>query len=450
MVGIGGIGMQALADVLLGMGHKITGSDIDDFCGKDRLEIQGATIFIGPQIASNVPADIDGLIYTSAVMRGNVLHPEIEQAKLLSKPVWKRSEFIGELMANKTGITVSGTHGKTTTSTLITLMLQAGGLDPTALIGAEVKNLRGCGILGSSEYMVVEACEYDRAFLDMKPKIAVLTNIDADHLDYYQDINEIKSAFAKFLELVPMTGLVVINGDDPNILEVVSHAKAKIIKFGFSANNDWIAKNVTYQNGKMQFTVDGIETYLNFPGKHLVLDALAAVVVAKHLNVSDEAIKKVLETQFQGAARRFEILGTRESITFMDDYAHHPTEIAVTLDAARDYFGSRKLYVVFQAHQYSRTRLLLDGFAKSFVDADEVLLAPILAVRDSEADIRAITTEKFAQTISEVSHNAKAYNDFDEISEYLRTTLQSGDVVISMGAGKNNDWIKGFIEEYQK
>ena len=450
MVGIGGIGMQALADVLLGLGHKITGSDIQDFPERNRLERKGVKIIIGEQVPQNIPADIDGLIYTSAAIRHQETHPEIEQAKTIDKPVWKRSEFIGTLMSNKTGIAVSGTHGKTTTSTLITLMLQEGGLDPTALIGAEVKSLRGCGILGHSDYMVVEACEYDRSFLDMQPKIAVITNIDADHLDYYQDINEIKSVFAKFLELLPADGLAVVCGDDRNILDILPQAKVKVIKFGFGPNNDWTAKNVVYRDGKMEFEVDGIKTFLNFPGKHLVLDALAAVIVAKHFGVSDTAIKTVLESKFHGAARRFEVLGESKGVTFMDDYGHHPTEIAVTLAAARDYFGERRIRVVFQAHQYSRTRLLLADFAKSFGSADEVLVAPILAVRDSAEDLQSVNTEKLATAIADVSHNAIAYPDFDDISRYLRDNLQPGEVVISLGAGKNSEWVRKFIEEYQK
>lgn len=450
MVGIGGIGMQALADVLLGMGDKITGSDIEDFPGRERLESKGTKVIIGEQVAANVPADIDGLIYTSAAVRHGGMHPEIEQAKSIGKNIWKRSEFIGELMKDKIGIAISGTHGKTTTSTLITLMLQESGLMPTALIGAEIHSLQGCGILGNSKYVVVEACEYDRAFLDMRPKIAALTNIEADHLDYYQDINEIKQAFAQFLRLVPADGLVVACGDDPNILEILPQSPAKVIKFGFNPDNDWVVKNVAYQNRKMEFTVDGISTFLNFPGKHLVLDALAAIIVAKHLGVSDAAIKNVLESKFTGAARRFEILGEIKGVTFMDDYAHHPTEIAVTLDAARDYFGARKIRVVFQAHQYSRTRLLLDGFAKSFGSANEALIAPILAVRDSDADIKAITTEKLAGEIDKISHNAKAYSGFEEISAYLRHDLQPGEVVISMGAGKNSDWVREFIAAYRK
>lgn len=440
--------MQALTDVLLGLGHKITGSDIQDFPGRERLEKKGAQVIIGAQIAANIPLDIDGLIYTSAAVRGQQKHPEIEIAKTKGLPVWKRSEFIGELMQDKIGITVSGTHGKTTTSTMIALMLQEGGLDPSALIGAEVRSLSGCGILGTSEYIVVEACEYDRAFLDMKPKIAVLTNIDADHLDYYQDINEIKAAFAQFLQLVPEDGLIVVCGDDPNILDILSQAKAKVIKFGFGPNNDWTAKNVVYRDRKMEFEVDGIKTFLNFPGKHLVLDALAAVIVAKHLGVSDPAIKTVLENKFHGAARRFEILGETKGVTFVDDYGHHPTEIAVTLAAAREYFKTKKIYVVFQPHQYSRTRLLLSDFAKSFGSADELLLAPILAVRDSAEDLKSVSTERLAREINQVSHNATAYADFPEISAYLKDKLQPGDVVISLGAGKNSDWVREFISQY--
>ncbi len=450
MVGIGGIGMQALSDVLLEMGHKITGSDIQDFPGRERLEGKGAKVIIGEQVAANVPSDTEGLIYTSAAIRHNAKHPEIERAREMGLPAWKRSEFIGLLMADKIGIAVSGTHGKTTTATLITQMLQEGGLDPTALIGAEVHSLRGCGILGTSQYMVAEACEYDRAFLDMQPKIAILTNIDADHLDYYQDINEIKEAFAQFLASLPSDGLAVVCGDDPNIADILSRAKAKVVKFGFGPDNDWAAKNVSYQNGKMEFEVDGIKTFLNFPGKHLVLDALAAIAVAKHLGVEDSAIKRALESKFKGASRRFEILAEVGGITFMDDYAHHPTEIAVTLDAARDYFKQRKIRVVFQAHQYSRTRLLLPDFAKSFKAADEVLVAPILAVRDSEEDVKSVSAERLAAEINNVSHNATACMGFDEISRYLGDNLQPGDVVISMGAGKNSDWIRGFIKDYPK
>jgi len=366
-VGVGGIGMQALVDVLLGMGHKITGSDISDFPGKSRLESKGVKVIIGPQVAENVPNDIDVLVYSSVIKRyfPELDHPEVLRAKELNVPIYKRSEFIGKLMEDKFGIAISGTHGKTTTSVLITAILQAGGLDPSALIGAEVKNLKGCGVFGKGEHMVVEACEYDRSFLDMKPKIAVLTNIEADHLDYYKDIEEIKEAFAQFVESVPEDGLVVAFGDDKNIQEILPKARSKVITFGFNDTNDIKATDLKVLGQKMSFKLGDLAITMNFPGKHLVLDALAAIAVAKHVGVADADIQKAL-LEFGGAIRRFEIIGEKDNITFMDDYAHHPTEIRAMLESAREYFGERQIRVVFQPHQFSRTRFLLDEFANSF------------------------------------------------------------------------------------
>ncbi|MFH1088646.1 MAG: UDP-N-acetylmuramate--L-alanine ligase [Patescibacteria group bacterium] len=449
MVGIGGIGMQALADVLLAIGHQITGSDIVEFSGKVRLIQKGAKVIIGPQVAGNVPDNIDGLIYTSAILHHQKNHAEVEQAKQLNVPVWKRSEFIGELMKSKYSIAVSGTHGKTTTSTLLTLMLQAGGLDPTALIGAEVKSLTGCGILGKSKYMVVEACEYDRAFLDMVPTVAVLTSIEADHLDYYQDLAEIKQAFIEFLNKVPVDGYVVVYGDDPNIQAILPQVKPHIITFGFGENNDVRLSDISYDNDRMHFTIDNLSGYMHFPGRHLVLDAAAAMIVARQLGVSDDTIKQVLEQDFKGANRRFEILGTYNGVTFVDDYGHHPTEIKMALAAAKDFFSGRRIIVIFQAHQYSRTRLLLDDFAVSFADADQVWLAPILAVRDSAEDIASINAGVLAQRINQHSHNARVFSDFPTISQKLPLELNPGDVVISMGAGHNSEWVHEFISQYQ-
>lgn len=450
MVGIGGIGMQALCDVLLAMGHQITGSDIAEFSGKERLIQKGAKIIIGPQVAENIPDNIDGLIYTSAILHHQGLHPEVEKARSLGVSVWKRSEFIGELMKTKYSIAVSGTHGKTTVSTLLTLMLQAGGLDPTALIGAEVKSLAGAGVSGKGEPMVVEASEYDSSFLDMNFKVAILTNIDDDHLDYFKDIEDIKQTFVKFLNKVPADGYAAVCGDDPHIQEILPKVNGQIMTFGFGKDNDLVAKNVFYQGTRMHFEVDGFKTFLNFPGKHLIIDALAAIVVARKLGVLDQTIKQVLENDFKGADRRFEILGTYKGITFVDDYGHHPTEIQMFLSAIKDFFSQRRLIVVFQAHQYSRTKLLLEGFAKSFSDVDQVLVAPIWAVRDSEEDKKSIDNFVLAEKINVCSHNAKAFSSFDEISEEVYKIIQPGDVLISLGAGKNSEWIKKFIHDYKE
>lgn len=451
MVGIGGIGMQALADVLLGMGHKITGSNIVDFDGKDRLTAKGVKVIIGSHQAESVPPDTNELIYTSAIKSRypNVNeHPEVARALELKIPVSQRSVFIGKLMSQKIGIAVAGTHGKTTTATLITLILQKAGLDPTALIGAEVKSLSGAGFYGKGDYMVVEACEYDRSFLDMHPKIAVVTNIDEDHLDYYQDITEIKAAFKQFIELVPPEGLIVACGDDANVAEILPGNKVQVVTFGFADSNKLCASQVNYVNGRMNFTVNGAIFSLGLPGRHIVLDALAAIAVAKHIGISNAVIREVLY-DFKGARRRFEILGTARGVTFVDDYGHHPTEIQAVLASMRDYFANRKVRVVFQPHQFSRTRLLLNSFAQSFKLADEVTIAPILPVRDSQAEQNLINSYDLAEKINQVSHNAKAMDNFAYISDYLNQNLQAGDVVLSLGAGENSAWVHNFYQQYQ-
>jgi len=433
------------------MGHQITGSNMIDFAERGCLEAKGIKVIIGQHKSENVLAGIDELIYTSAIKAYFLpieTHPELARAKELGIPIIQRSVFIGQLMADKIGIAIAGTHGKTTTTTLITLILQRAGLEPSALIGAEVKALAGAGIYGTGKQMVVEACEYDRSFLDMRPTIAVITNIEADHLDYYQDLNEIKQAFKEFVALVPQDGLVVVCGDDANAGEVLREAKSEVITFGFNQNNDVQAEVVNTISGKTQFQVADQIFSLKLPGKHLILDALAAIVVTRHLGVNDNTIRGVLN-DFSGAKRRFEILGETSGVTFVDDYGHHPTEIQAVLASAREYFRDRKIKVVFQAHQFSRTRLLLNDFAKSFTSADEVLVAPILAVRDSQEEQSLITSQDLVDRINTTSHNAKLFDSFTAISEYLKHNLQSGDVVLSLGAGQNSEWINDFYHRYK-
>lgn len=445
--------MQAIADVLLGMGHTVTGSNNIDFSGRNRLEGKGAKVFVGPHSADNLPGNINELIYTSAITRGGapkIANPEVAKAIELGIPVTKRSVFVGKLMADKIGITVAGTHGKTTTTALLTAMLRAGQLNPSALIGAEVKSIGGCGVFGAGPYMIVEACEYDRSFLDMPPKIAIVTNIDSDHLDYYRDLSDLKQAFGQFIGLVPTDGLVVACGDDKNLKEILSLAKAKVVTYGFNDSNDLIATDVKVVDGRSEFKVDKQSFKLPLPGNHLVLNALAATAVARHLGVADQVIREVL-ADFNGAARRFEILGTIKGITLVDDYAHHPTEIRALLSAARSYFPERRLWVVFQPHQHSRTRLLFDDFVDSLKTADVVMLAPIYAVGDSDADKRAVSSEKLADAINtSIPNKAVVLPDFVAISTYIKDKLQSGDVVISLGAGKNSDWIHQFKNELAK
>ena len=432
LVGIGGIGMQALARLLASTGASVAGSDMKDFEARPDLENEGIRVFIGHD-AKHIQAGTTAVVYSVAVPQNN---PEIERASELGIPLRRRLELVGEMMTDKQGVAIAGTHGKTTTTTMISLILEAAGKHPTALIGAEVRSLKSNVVIGSGPLMVVEACEYARSFLDLRPQVVVITNIEADHLDYYKDLDEIKNTFQKFIELIPTDGMVIANGDDANVREVVGRTGRKVIWAGFGEDNDVRATDLRFAEGRLYFTVDGITAHLQMPGRHNVANAVLAWATAKHLGVDGLTIEHTLEDEFKGLARRFEIIGSTKGITFVDDYAHHPTEILSMLEGARQYFGSRRLVVVFHPHQYSRTRILLDDFAKSFEDADVVLVAPIYAVRDSEADKQSVSSEMLVDKINEHSHNASYVGDFSAIEEHLVGVLQSGDVLITLGAGE--------------
>jgi len=354
----------------------------------------------------------------------------------LGIPLRRRLELVGELMADKQGIAIAGTHGKTTTTTMITMMLEAAGRHPTALIGAEVRTLQSNVVLGSGPQMVVEACEYGRSYLDLRPKVAVITNIEADHLDYYHDLEDIKQSFLDFINLLPADGVVVANGDDANTREVVGRSDKKVVWAGLGPDNDFTATGLRFVEGRMHFSVNDTETWLQVPGRHNVSNAVLAWAVAKQIEVDDPTLQHVLEDEFTGLARRFEIIGSTKGITFVDDYAHHPTEIVAMMEGARQYFPNRKLIVVFHPHQFSRTRLLLDDFANSFTDADRVIVAPIYAVRDSEEDKKSISSEILVDEINKVTDNAEFLGDFEHIEEILTEELKAGDVLITLGAGE--------------
>jgi UDP-N-acetylmuramate--alanine ligase len=436
--------MQAVARLLKGLGHTVAGSDMNDFEAKPDLEEAGIVVFVGHD-ADHITKDIDEVIYSAAIPDTNV---EIVQAKKLGLPVRKRLEVVGEVMKEKNGVAISGTHGKTTTTTMLTLILQAAGRNPTSLIGAEVKNLKSNFVMGSGPVMVVEACEYDRSFMDLRPKIIALTNIEADHLDYYKDLEDIKSAFVDFVKLLPKDGVVIGNGDDANIREVVERAHpSKVVWAGLGENNDVRAKDLEFVEGRLYFSVNGSRLHLQVPGRHNVADGVMSWAIARELGVDDATVKHTLQDEFRGAARRFEIIGTTKGITFLDDYAHHPTEVHALLEGARQYFQGRRLVVVFHPHQFSRTRLLLDDFAKSFHDADLVVVAPIYAVRDSDENKKAINSEMLVEAINAVSRNAKYAGDFPAIKEFMLKTVQPGDVVITLGAGLANVFGRELLEE---
>lgn len=436
--------MQAVARLLKGLGHTVAGSDMSDFEARPDLEEVGIVVHIGHN-AVHITKEVDEVIYSAAVPESNI---EIQRAKKLGLPVRRRLEVVGELMKEKIGVAISGTHGKTTTTTMTTLILQAAGRNPTALIGAEVKNLKSNFVMGSGPVMVVEACEYDRSFMDLRPKIIALTNIEADHLDYYKDLEDIKSAFVDFVKLLPKTGVVIGNGDDANVREVVKRARPpRVVWAGLGENNNIRARDLEFIEGRLYFSVNGARLHLQIPGRHNVADAVMSWAIARELGIDDATVKHTLQDEFRGAARRFEIIGTTKGITFMDDYAHHPTEIHALLEGAKQYFQGRRLVVVFHPHQYSRTRLLLNDFAGSFHDADLVVVAPIYAVRDSEEDKKAISSEQLVEAINTVSHNAKYAGDFSGIKEFMLKTVQPGDVVITLGAGQANVFGGELLEE---
>lgn len=432
LVGIGGVGMQAVARLLAYLGHDVAGADIRGFAEQDQLEKEGIKVFIGHD-AGHVTSDMTAVIYSAAVPENN---PEILEAKKLGIPVRRRLELVGEMMQSKTGIAVTGTHGKTTTTTMIAMILEAAGRRPTALIGAEVRRLKSNVLLGDGQELVVEACEYTRSFLDLNPRIAVITNIEEDHLDYYADLEDIKKAFRQFIDRLPADGLVIANGDDKNTRELLENIPQRVIFAGFDEGNDIQIKNPEYVEGRLYFSVNGERLYLQIPGRHNVSNAVLAWAVAHELGVDDATIRHVLEEEFHGASRRFEMIGTAKGITFVDDYGHHPTEIRATLEAARKYFVGRRLVVVFHPHQYSRTMLLLEDFAKSFKDADMVIVAPIFPARFNEEKDFPITSEKLVEEINKVSGNAQYFGDFPEIETYLKGELKADDVVLTLGAGK--------------
>lgn len=436
--------MQAVARLLASSGNQVAGSDVNDFEARADLESSGITVYVGHD-ASHITASIDEVIYSVAIPKNN---PEVEQAEKLNIPLRRRLEVVGDLMQDKVGVAIAGTHGKTTTTTMITLILQSAGRHPTALIGAEVRTMKSNFLFGTGPAMVVEACEYGRSFMDLRPKMIVLTNLEADHLDYYKDLDDIKQAFVDFVKLLPADGVVVANGDDDNVREVVERAHPpKVVWAGFGENNQFRATNLEFIEGSLYFEMDGKRMHLHVPGRHNVHNAVLAAAAAKELGVDDVTVQYALHDDFKGAARRFEILGTTKGITFMDDYAHHPTEVRALLEGAKQYFQGRRLVVVFHPHQHSRTRLLLDDFAKSFGDADLVIVAPIFASRDTEEDIRSVNSEKLVDAINAVNNNAKYVGDFPAIKEYLRGEVKPGDVIITLGAGRADILGKELLEE---
>ncbi|AHF00556.1 UDP-N-acetylmuramate--alanine ligase [Thiomicrospira aerophila AL3] len=444
-VGIGGVGMAGIAEVCINLGFAVSGSDIRRHATVVRLEALGAKIQLGHQPEWVQQADV--VVVSSAIAKDN---PEAAWAKSSRIPVIPRAEMLAELMRMRYGIAIAGTHGKTTTTSLTAAILTQGGLDPTFVIGGQLNQIGTNARLGSSRYLVAEADESDASFLHLAPMMSVITNIDMDHMETYQgDFSRLIHTYNEFINRLPFYGLTVLCLDDPNLKQLMPDVLRKVRTYGFDSQADvvainWLAKGLT---SEFDVVVKGREPFrvtLNIPGQHNVRNALAAISVALELDVSVSAIQQALAT-FGGVGRRFEVYPRRiiggHQVTLVDDYGHHPTELAATLQTARDAFPSQRIVLVFQPHRYSRTRDLFDEFITALTKADLVILAPVYAA--GETPIPGFDTKAIMQNMRiRGMQNVMFAEGFEMLNAMAADVLTEGDIVLLMGAGDIGQWAK--------
>jgi UDP-N-acetylmuramate--alanine ligase len=447
LVGVGGCGMRGAARVLMRAGAVVSGSDRSESGALSQLADAGADIHVG-QSGENLPSACDLVVHSAAIPDSN---PELVSARARGLKIIKYAELLGLLMSREVGIAVAGTHGKSTTTAMVSYVLREAGLDPSFVIGAGVEQLQGGSGVGDGDHFIVEACEYDRSFLNLRPKIATILNIEEDHLDYYSGIDEIIEAFGAFTSRVPADGLLLVNGQDENAMKAVAGAGAMVETFGLDGAVDWRAELGESEQGCQRFSVYRhghllTDVEMSLPGRHNVANALAAMAICFHCGVDPTTIARLLG-RFRGAHRRLTHRGSIAGVNVVDDYAHHPTEIRATLEAARAYYQPRKLHVVFQPHQHSRTRFLLDDFAETLEAADVVVVPDIYFVRDSESERGLIDANDLVERIKEnrrkkgqtfEEDDARYQPVFTEIAAQLCEEVEEGDLVLTMGAG--NVW----------
>jgi len=431
--GIGGIGMSGIAEVLLNLGYRISGSDLKLSPITERLAAMGARVYEGHQ-ASHI-AGARALVVSSAVDERN---PEVQEARRLQIPVIPRGELLAELMRLKYGIAVAGSHGKTTTTSMTATILNSAGLDPTVVVGGRVGTMGGSNArVGHSDFLLVESDESDGSFLKLAPIVAVVTNIDREHLDHYPSLEAIQAAFLEFVNKVPFYGAAIVCLDDPNVQAIVPAIQRRTITYGTTALADMEATEITSAPFASEFGLrhrasDLGRFQLRIPGRHNVLNATAAAAVALELEVKPDAIREALAS-FSGVDRRFQVRGKERGITVVDDYGHHPTEIRATLDGARQ-CGFRRIHVLFQPHRYTRTFHLIDEFARSFNQADHVFVMDIYAA--SEPPIEGVSAENLAERIRQFGHRGAEYvGSMDRGVEALARVAREGDLVLTLGAG---------------
>jgi UDP-N-acetylmuramate--alanine ligase len=432
-VGIGGIGMSGIAELLLNLGYQVSGSDLNVSDITARLQALGGKIFEGHRADQISGADV--VVISSAVSNDN---PEVQAAGQASIPVIPRAEMLAELMRLKYSVAIAGAHGKTTTTSIVASVLAHGGLDPTVVIGGKLKSIGSNAVLGRGDFIVAEADESDGSFLKFSPAIAVVTNIDREHLDFYPDMDAIKSVFLSFIDRIPFYGLAILCLDNEPIQDLIPEIKKRYTTYGMSSQADFQIRDVAFEKRQSRFTVMhrgqalGRIT-LNLPGLHNIYNATASIAVGIELDVSFGAIKSALETH-EGVQRRLEIKGEVDGITVVDDYGHHPTEIKITLEALEKCWPGRRKVVVFQPHRYSRTQALFDEFTRAFYQSDVLLVLPIYAA--GEKTIEGVTGQLLCEGIQAHGHKevfcAAAINN---AVAYLQDNLKSGDILLTLGAG---------------
>src|SRR5208282_2765354 len=439
-VGIGGIGMSGIAEVLLNLGYKVSGSDIKNSTVTQRLADLGASVFEGHRDENVAGAEV--VVASSAITLGN---PEVSQAHAVHIPVIQRAEMLAELMRLKYGIAIAGMHGKTTTTSMVAAVLAGGGLDPTVVVGGRVDAMGSNARLGKSQYLVAEADESDRSFLKLTPILSVVTNIDREHMDCYRNMRDVKKTFLEFMDRVPFYGIVVVCNDDPVLRRLLPQAQRRTVTYGTKRGSDfWIKLG---ENGVKAGAFDAQplsrfrvsyrkkdlgEFALHVPGVHNILNATAAIAVGVGLDIDVEAIRAGLD-QFRGVDRRFQLRGRAGGVSVIDDYGHHPTEIKATLAAARE-CGFRKVHVVFQPHRYTRTRDLLEDFTTAFGDADSLLVLDIYAA--SEPPIEGVSGEALARAICEKGGlDAHYVSSFADAVRAAAGQAEDGDMILTLGAG---------------
>ena len=432
-VGIGGIGMSGIAELLLNLGYRVSGSDLKASDITDNLARLGGRIHVGHRAEQIEGADV--VVVSSAIDTKN---PEVAAAGQASIPVIPRAEMLAELMRLKYSVAIAGAHGKTSTTSLVAGVLAGGGLDPTVVIGGKLKSIGRNAVLGEGDFIVAEADESDGSFLKFSPAIAVVTNIDREHLDFYADMDAIKQVFLDFIDRIPFYGLAVLCLDNEPLQGLLPHIKKRLTTYGRSTQADYQARDIQFGEMKSRFTVahrgeDLGEFVLSMPGLHNVYNALAAIAVGRELDIPLADIKRALETA-EGVQRRLEIKGEVDGITVVDDYGHHPTEIQVTLEAVKANWPQRRKVVVFQPHRYTRTQALLEEFTRSFNNSDVLMVLPIYAA--SEKPIPGVSGEALADCIRAHGHRSvTCLESLEACVAHLEKNLESGDLLLTLGAG---------------